>query len=315
MATTVDTPSSISTPGPERPRAGRGSSWLLRRRTAPYLFLVPFFVIFGVFGIFPIAYSLYLSFFQGFGFTGLTFVGLDNYAYMLGDPQYLRAVLNTTYYMMGSVFLLSPLALGLALLFRSRFLAVKTLFKVIFFMPVITSSVVISVIFLQVFDTNFGLLNAMLGTFGVEVGWITDPRVVMPSMILMGIWTYLGLNSLYWLAGLAAINQDYYDAATVDGANALQTFRYVTLPLLRPVALFVVIQAIVGSYNLFAQPLLMTEGGPADASLTLSLYLYQQGFRYFNIGYASAIAYSMFAVLLVLSIVNIMLFRGYRTSE
>ncbi|WP_219417192.1 carbohydrate ABC transporter permease [Pseudonocardia nigra] len=313
MATTVETPPP-ATSAP-RPRQRARGSWMVRKRTAPYLFLVPFFVIFGVFGLFPIIYSLYLSFFQGVGFSDLTFVGLDNYAYMLGDPQYLRAVLNTTYYTMGSVFLLSPLALGLALLFRSRILAVKTLFKVVFFMPVITSSVVISVIFLQVFDTNFGLLNAGLQMFGVEVGWITDPRVVMPSMILMGIWTYLGLNSLYWLAGLAAINRDYYDAATVDGAGKWQTFRYITLPLLRPVALFVVIQAIVGSYNLFAQPMLMTEGGPADASLTLSLYLYQQGFRYFNIGYASAIAYSMFAVLLILSILNIMLFRGYRTSK
>jgi ABC-type sugar transport system permease subunit len=138
---------------------------------------------------------------------------------------------------------------------------------------------------------------------------------VMPAMILMGIWTYLGLNSLYWLAGLTAINQDLYDASAVDGASAWQTFRFVTMPLLRPVALFVVIQAIVGSYNLFAQPLLMTEGGPSDASLTITLYLYQQGFQFFNVGYASAIAYSMFALLLILSVVNIVLFRGYRTSE
>ena len=306
-----------------RPRTGRETqaapnrgSWRVRKSTAPYLFLLPFFLIFGVFGLYPILSSLYLSFFKGFGFDQMRFAGLGNYAYMLGDPRYLRAVLNTTYYMLGSVFVLAPLALGLALLFRSKLLAFKAFFKVVFFMPVITSFVVISVIFMRVFDTNFGLLNDFLGDFGVEpVGWITDPAVVMPAMILMGIWTYLGLNSLYWLAGLTAINRDLYDASAVDGASAWQTFRFVTMPLLRPVALFVVIQAIVGSYNLFAQPLLMTEGGPSDASLTITLYLYQQGFQFFNVGYASAIAYSMFALLLILSVVNIVLFRGYRTSE
>lgn len=294
----------------------RAQWWRVRKTSAPYLFLLPFFVIFGVFGLYPITYSLYLSFFQGFGFDDLEFAGLDNYTYMLSDPRYLRAVLNTTYYMLGSVFILAPLALGLALLFRSRLLALQSLFKVVFFLPVITSFVVISVIFLRVFDTNFGLLNEFLSTFGIDdIGWITDPTIVMPSLILMGIWTYLGLNSLYWLAGLSSINQDYYDAAAVDGAGKWRTFVHITMPLLRPITLFVVIQAIVGSYNLFAQPLLMTEGGPSDASLTITLYLYQQGFQFFNVGYASAIAYSMFALLLILSVINILLFRGYRTSE
>ncbi|HVX46092.1 MAG TPA: sugar ABC transporter permease [Mycobacteriales bacterium] len=291
-------------------------NWKRRKAAAPYLFLLPFFVIFAGFGLYPILYSLYLSFFKGFGFSHKKFTGLGNYEHMFGDPRYVQSVLNTTYYMLGSVFVLAPLALGLALLFRSKLLALKALFKVIFFLPVITSFVVISVIFLRVFDQNFGLLNSVLGSFGVSpVGWITDSSVVMPSMILMGIWTYLGLNSLYWLAGLSAINQDYYDAASVDGAGKLQTFRFITMPQLRPVTLFVVIQAIVGSYNLFAQPLLMTNGGPSDSSLTITLYLYQQGFEFFNVGYASAIAYSMFVILMVLSVINIALFRGYRTSE
>lgn len=291
-------------------------NWKRRKAAAPYLFLLPFFLIFAGFGLYPIVYSLYLSFFKGFGFSHKEFTGFGNYVHMFGDPRYVRSVLNTTYYMLGSVFVLAPLALGLALLFRSRLLALKALFKVIFFLPVITSFVVISVIFLRVFDQNFGLLNSVLGSFGVSpVGWITDSSVVMPSMILMGIWTYLGLNSLYWLAGLSAINQDYYDAAAVDGAGKLQAFRFVTMPQLRPVTLFVVIQAIVGSYNLFAQPLLMTNGGPSDSSLTITLYLYQQGFEFFNVGYASAIAYSMFVILMVLSVINIALFRGYRTSE
>lgn len=296
----------------DKTREGRW--WRIQRSAAPYLFISPFFVFFAVFGLYPILYSLYLSFFKGFGFEEKTFFGLGNYAYMLGDPRYIEAVLNTTYYALGSVFILAPLALA----FQSRYLVFKSFFKVAFFFPAIMSFVVIAVIFLRVFDTDFGLLNTFLGWFGLgPVGWLTDPRVVMPSLILMGIWTYLGINSLYWLAGLSNISRDLYDAAHVDGASRWETFWYVTLPLLRPVTLFVVIQAIVGSYNLFAQPLLFFNppGGPSDSALTITLYLYIQGFQFFNVGYASAIAYSMFVILLVLSLINIWLFRGYKTSE
>ncbi len=304
-----------ATPGTPDAKTGGNWWWRVQRSAAPYVFISPFFVFFAVFGLYPILYSLYLSFFKGFGFEERVFFGLGNYAYMLGDPRYIKAVLNTTYYAAGSVFILAPLALLLALAFNSRYLVLKSFFKVAFFFPVITSFVVIAVIFVRVYDTDFGLLNTFLGWFGVgPVGWLTDPNAVMPSLILMGIWTYLGINSLYWLAGLSNISRDLYDAAHVDGASKLETFWYVTLPLLRPVTLFVVIQAIVGSYNLFAQPLLMTNGGPADASLTITLYLYQQGFQYFNVGYASAIAYSMFVLLLLLSLLNIWIFRGYRTS-
>lgn len=292
--------------------------WRFQRSAAPYLFIAPFFVFFAVFGLYPILSSLYLSFFKGFGFEERTFVGLSNYGYMFTDPRYIEAMLNTTYYALGSVFILSPLALLLALAFSSRYLLFKSLFKVAFFFPVITSAVVIAVIFLRVFDTDYGLLNTFLGWFGVEpLGWLSDPRVVMPSMILMGIWTYLGINSLYWLAGLSNISRDLYDAAYTDGATRWAAFRYVTVPLLRPVTLFVVIQAIVGSYNLFAQPLLFftPPGGPSDSALFISVYLYIQGFQFFNVGYASAIAYSMFVLLLALSLINIWLFRGYKTSE
>jgi ABC-type sugar transport system permease subunit len=131
----------------------------------------------------------------------------------------------------------------------------------------------------------------------------------------MGIWTYLGINALYWIAGLNGINTDLYEAARTDGANEWQIFWRITLPLLKPITLFVVIQAIIGSYNQFAPPLLLTNGGPADASLTITLYMYNQGFVYFNVGYASAIAYSMAILLLILSVANIMFFGGYSTSE
>ncbi|MEJ7652207.1 MAG: sugar ABC transporter permease [Chloroflexia bacterium] len=301
--------------------SGPSSSWYWRnqRRLAPYLFISPFFILFIVFGLYPILYSFWLSFYKGFGFEEKTFFGLGNYAYLLGDERYIKSVRNTTQYALGSLFILSPLALLLALAINSRYVKWKGLYKTAFFFPVITSAVVITIIFSRVLDKQYGILNLGLdylkpgAGFG-PFGWLEDPQIVMISFIVMGIWTYTGINMLYWLAGLTGISKDFYEAAEVDGANKVQSFRFITLPLLRPVTLFVAIQAIVGSYGLFAQPLLLTEGGPSDASLTVTLYLYQQGFVYFNVGYASAIAYSMVLLLLVLSIINIVVFQGYNTD-
>ncbi|WP_201387749.1 carbohydrate ABC transporter permease [Ktedonobacter sp. SOSP1-85] len=295
----------------------QSSSWWHRnqRKLAPYIFISPFFILFLVFGIYPILYSLWLSFFKGFGFDKKTFFGFGNYIHLFQDPRYYTAVLNTTKYALGSLFVLTPLALIMALAINSLFVRWKGLYRVGLFFPVITSTVVITVIFARVLDTQYGLLNVALGWFGIpQIGWLTDQPVVMPAFILIGIWTYLGINTLFWMAGLNAINKEYYEAAMIDGANRWQAFWTITLPLLKPVTLFIVIQAIIGSYNLFAEPLLLTSGGPSDASLTITLYVYTQGFQNFNVGYASAIAYSMTLLLLILSVLNIKLFGGYGTA-
>lgn len=280
-----------------------------QRQMSPYLFVAPFFIIFLVFGLYPIVYSFVLSFYKGFGFEQKAFFGLGNYIHLFQDPRYGKAVLNTTKYAAGSVFILAPLALLVALAVNSAYVRWKGFYKTGLFFPVITSSVVIAIIFARVFDQQYGLLNTVLGWFGIgQVPWLTDTNMVMNSFILMGIWTWLGINTLYWLAGLNAISKEYYEAAAIDGANNWDSFLHITLPMLRPVMLFVVIQAIVGSYNLFEAPFLLTSGGPADGSLTMTLYIYVQGFQNFNVGYASAIAYSMTVILLILSVVNIRLF-------
>jgi ABC-type sugar transport system permease subunit len=289
--------------------------WRNHRRFAPYIFIAPFFILFAVFSLYPIVYSFWLSFYKGFGFEQKTFFGLGNYAHMFEDPRYLMAVGNTTKFALGSIFILAPLALLVALAINSAFVRWKGLYKTGLFFPVITSSVIIAVIFSRVLDKDFGLLNTFLGWLGITpVGWLTNSNIVMLSFILIAIWTYLGINTLFWLAGLNGINKEWYEAASIDGANRWQSFWRITVPLLRPVTLFVVIQAIIGSYNLFAEPLLLTQGGPADNSLTVSLYIYTQGFQYFNVGYASAIAYSMTALLLILSVINIKFF-GLRGVE
>jgi ABC-type sugar transport system permease subunit len=302
---------------PQRNTSGLYNWWRRnQRQIAPYLFVAPFFIIFLVFGLYPIVYSFVLSFYKGFGFEQKTFFGLGNYIHLFQDPRYGKAVLNTTKYAAGSVFILAPLALLVALAINSAYVRWKGFYRTGLFFPVITSSVVIAIIFARVFDQQYGLLNVALGWFGIgQTGWLTDTNVVMNSFILMGIWTWLGINTLYWLAGLNGINKEFYEAAAIDGANPWESFVYITLPMLRPIMLFIVIQAIVGSYNLFEGPFLLTSGGPADGSLTMTLYIYTQGFQNFNVGYASAIAYSMTVILLILSVVNIRLFGWKAAGE
>jgi len=302
---------------PQRNTSGLYNWWRRnQRQIAPYLFVAPFFIIFLVFGLYPIVYSFVLSFYKGFGFEQKTFFGLGNYIHLFQDPRYGKAVFNTTKYAAGSVFILAPLALLVALAINSAYVRWKGFYRTGLFFPVITSSVVIAIIFARVFDQQYGLLNVALGWFGIpQTGWLTNTNVVMNSFILMGIWTWLGINTLYWLAGLNGINKEFYEAAAIDGANPWESFVYITLPMLRPIMLFIVIQAIVGSYNLFEGPFLLTSGGPADGSLTMTLYIYTQGFQNFNVGYASAIAYSMTVILLILSVVNIRLFGWKAAGE
>lgn len=287
--------------------------WRRQRQIAPYLFISPFFILFLIFGLYPILYSFWLSFTKGFGFEERSFAGLTNYLHLFSDERFALAMRNTTFYAIGSIVLIGGLSLLLALAINSRWVRWKTFFRTAFFFPVLTSEVVIAVIAARVFDEQYGLLNFGLNRIGLDsVAWLTDRGIVMFTIVLMGLWTWTGINALYWMAGLDGIDNDLYEAAAIDGAGRWQSFRYITMPLLRPIALFVVLQAIIGSYNLFALPLLLTDGGgPADASLTVTLYIYNQGFQFFNVGYASAIAYVMTFFLLIVSAINIKLFGGW----
>ncbi len=284
------------------------------RKIAPYLFVSPFFILFLVFSVYPVLYSFYLSFFKATGLGSRTFIGLGNYLDLFTDRRFIKSVINTTYYAAGSVFILSPLALLVALAFDSRVTdRLRNLYRVSYFVPVITSAVVISMMFRMIFDEQYGLLNHFLGRFGLPpIPWLRSTSWAMPSVILLGIWIWLGINALYFLAGLQNIPHELKEAAQIDGANSWQVFTHVTVPILKPVIMFVVIQAIIGSYNLFAQPYLLTGGGPQDATLTMTMYLYIIGFRQFKLGYASAIAYALVAIVFGLSLINLLFFRALR---
>jgi ABC-type sugar transport system permease subunit len=290
--------------------------WRRNRRTiTPFLFLLPFFLIYTVFMIYPIFAALRLSFYEAGGFGSPTFVGLENYKNLIEDSRYLEALRNTTVYALASVFILSPIAFLFAIIIRSFVVPTatfKSFYRLTFFLPFITSFVVIALMFQLVFDADFGLLNSFLSTIGLpKLAWLRSEQLALPSIIMVGIWTYVGINSLYFLAGLQNIPEELPEAAAVDGAGRWKTFWYVTLPLLRPVILFVVVQATIFSYQLFEIPFLLTGGGPSDATLTLAVYLYEIGFRQFERGYASAIGYSMAVIAIALTTIQLLFYRRF----
>jgi ABC-type sugar transport system permease subunit len=302
---------------PSGARKPAGPSWRSRRRSwaAPYLFLLPFFAIYTVFLLYPTFAALWLSFYEAVALDTPEFAGLENYARLVTDPRYLHALKNTTVYALSSVFILSPLALLVALAIRSFLVPwanLKSFYRIALFLPFITSFVVVALMFSLVFNKDFGLLNAFFDSIGLpRLNWLRDERLAMISVILVAIWTYLGVNSLYFLAGLQNIPEELHEAAAIDGAGRWNIFRYVTLPLLRPVILFVVVQATIFSYQLFEIPYLLTDGGPSDATLMLSLYLYEVGFSQFDRGYAAAIGYSMALISIGLTVIQLYLFRRF----
>jgi ABC-type sugar transport system permease subunit len=285
------------------------------RALVPYLFLFPFFAVDAVFLLYPVISALYLSFFDATGLGARKFIGLGNYAALVRDPRYLRALVHTTQYALGSIFLLSPLALLIALAVRSFIVpsqSLKSFYRLAYFLPQLTSFVVIALMFALVFDKDYGLLNNFLAGIGLpRLAWLRSSELAMPSIILVGIWTFVGINSLYFLAGLQGIPEEVNEAAAIDGATRRQILWHVTLPLLRPTILFVLVQATIFSYQLFDLPFLLTEGGPSDASLTVVIYLYQVGFRQFQLGYASAIGYSLAIISILLSTMQLWLFRRW----
>jgi ABC-type sugar transport system permease subunit len=265
--------------------------------------------------LYPTFSALWLSFQKAVALDTPSFIGLDNYVRLVQDERYLHALRNTTVYALASVFILSPLALAVALAIRSFLVPsvnLKSFYRISLFLPFVTSLVVIALMFSLVFNKDFGLLNSFFRSVGLpEVNWLGSERLAMVSIVLVGIWTYLGVNSLYFLAGLQNIPHELNEAAAIDGANRRKTFLYVTLPLLRPTILFVVIQATIFSYQLFEIPFLLTNGGPSDATLFLSPYLYEVGFSQFDRGYAAAIGYSMAIISIFLTVIQLLLYRRF----
>ncbi len=283
----------------------------MKPRYAPYFFLAPFFALFGVFMVYPLFDSIRLSTYSVRGMQNQTFVGLENIERLIADPLFWTALWNTAYFAAGSLLLQLPVALALALLLSNARLKGRNLFRLSFFSPVLISGVFIAVIFYLLYDRRYGLVNRVLGS---EIQWLQDPDLVMPALVLAGVWRWAGFNMVYFLAGLQSIRQELYEAAAVDGAGPWQSFVHVTIPALKPVIAFVVITSMIGSFQLFDLPYVLTEGGPGNASMTMVMYLYKHGFEFINLGYAATIGWALAVIIGVISIIQVRLFGVFREN-
>jgi arabinosaccharide transport system permease protein len=285
------------------------------KTATPYLFIAPFFVGFALFGAFPLAWALYLSLFHEIGLLQPpTFVGLGNYAQLLADSRFWHSLANTTIYALGSILVILPLALLLALVIDTPRVRVKQFFRIGVFLPSLTSAVVIGIMFGFIFEPSGGLLDTLLRAVHLPAqGWLIDPAWVIPSLILVGAWNFAGVNMLYFTAGLQNIAHELYEAARIDGATPPQVIVYITLPLLRPTLLFTVTLAIIGSYNLFGLPYILLGGGtgPNDSGLFMTVYLYLTSFQNFQLGYGAAIGFAIAVIVMALSLLQFRVFGAF----
>ncbi|TDC75419.1 carbohydrate ABC transporter permease [Streptomyces hainanensis] len=301
------TPAPASTsplPAPTRIRERLGE------RVAPYLYIAPFFVIFAIFGLFPLLFTFYIALFDWNPIGDQVFVGADNFTRLLDDPRFWNAARNTL-----SIWLLSTvpqlaLALLLAHVLHHARLRWAGFFRMTMLVPYITSVAATTIVFAQMFDRDYGLLNWLLGLVGlgpvdfVQSGWGSHLMIAV-----MVTWRWFGYTTLLYLASLQAIPRETYEAAAVDGAGGWQRFRHITVPSLRPIIVFTVVTSTIGGLQIFTEPLLVSRAapltcGPTRECQTLTLFLYEQGFGMFQFGYAAAIGVALFVMVVAIALIN-----------
>jgi multiple sugar transport system permease protein len=293
--------------------SGRLRAWRRRYDLEGYVFLAPDLVGTLVFLIGPVVAALALGFFAWDILTPPRFVGLENYQRLLfEDPIFQQVLGNTTSYVLGTVPVRTALALLLALALNQAIRGAG-FFRAAFFLPTITSGVAAALVWRWIYEPNFGLLNSFLYGLGVPSppNWLSSPTWAMPALIILGIWQGLGFQMVIFLAGLQSIPAHLYEAASIDGANWWGRFRHVTLPLISPTTFFVLVISIIGSYQVFDQALILNEGGPGYATTTLVLYIYNHAFQFFSMGYAAAIAWVLFSIVFILTVIQFRLQRRW----
>ena len=290
----------------------------MKGQRAAWWFLAPALLVLGVFFLLPVVAALGLSLtdydlYALADIRHLRFVAFHNYWDLLHQPTFWSALGHTFYFVMVGVPLSIMVSLGAALLLNSPLVRFKTLFRTALFAPVVTTVVAVAVVWRYIFNTKYGLLNYALGLAGIHsVDWLGNPHWAMPSIILFAVWKNFGYNMIILLAGLQAIPKDLYEAARIDGASVLQQLRHITLPMLGPTLLMVGILTVSGYFQLFAEPYVMTEGGPLQSTTSVLYLMYNEGFKWWNFGTASAVAFLLF---LIMFVVTALMLRVGRRGE
>jgi ABC-type sugar transport system permease subunit len=300
-----------------QPRAAR--LWAWQAKAAPYLFVLPFVLLFLAFLLYPLARSIILSFEKSAGPRKSVFIGLGNYTFLIYDRLFWLAVYNTLRYTVFFLALQIPLALGLALLLNNKAVRFRNFFRFAFFSSHLVGNVFVAVLFMLLLAPRQGLVNRMIGTvapwIGTEINWRGNPKLAMPAIVLASLWLSIGYGMIYFLAALQSVDQELYEAAEVDGAGRWGKFWHVTVPGIRPVLIFMLLVGTIGSFQLFELPYIFFDGsGPGFAGLTIVMYLYQNGFEAGNIGYASAIGWVLVLMVFLVAMAQLKVTRAMKET-
>ncbi len=286
-------------------------------RTA-WLFVAPALALIAVFFVVPVVAGLLLSL-TDFDLYAIgtpeaaRFVGLRNYTQALSNPEFWRALRNTLYFVVAGGPLSVIVSLVAALLLSAKLVRWRGLFRTIYFAPVVTTLVAVAIVWRYLYHPRYGLLDHMLGRLGIHpIDWLGNPHWAMPAIILLAVWKNFGYNMLIFVAGLQSIPEELYEAAAIDGASAWRRFVHVTLPGLAPTFLFVGVTTMIGFFQLFSEPYVMTQGGPLRSTTSLVLLMYEEGFRWWRMGVASALAFLLLLITLIGTLVQMRLQKGQR---
>jgi multiple sugar transport system permease protein len=283
----------------------------MRRSSAAWWFVTPALLVLAIFFFVPVlaAFAMSLTDFDLYAlgsFENLRLIGFRNYGNLLVDPLFWKALGNTFYFVLLGVPLSIGASLGAALLVNSKVARFRNFFRTVYFAPVVTTLVAVAVVWRYIFHTRYGFLNYVLGGIGIDpVDWMGNPHWAMPAIVILAVWKNFGYNMIILLAALQSIPDDLYEAARIDGASGWQLFRHVTLPGLAPVLTLVSILTIAGYFQLFAEPYVMTEGGPLQSTMSVLYFMYEEGFKWWSLGRASAVAFLLFVIMFAITLLQL----------
>lgn len=268
------------------------------KKLTPYLMISPYVIHFLVFVSFPVIFSFILMFNQWNIISPMKFIGLQNFYRLINDKLFFTSLLNTVIFLVIHIPLQIIAALFFAVMLNQKIKFIS-FFRAAYFLPVIVSGVVVTILWQQLYGYETGLLNRFLASIGLnKVGWLVSPSLAMPSIAVMATWKNVGLYIVLFLAGLQTVPAYMYESAEIEGANAWQKFRYITLPMINPTVFMVVLLSTIGGFSLFIEPYVMTGGGPMNSTLSAVLYIYKQGFFYYHMGYASTMGFFFAGIIL-----------------
>jgi len=293
-----------------KPSSKVGVFAALKTYKSPYLFIFPSILLFIVFVFSPVFLSFIMSLtnldiYTLGNFKNISFIGFYNYKSLLLDPLFWKAIMNTFYFVTVAGPLSVAMSLLMAILLNSSLVKFRTFFRVGYFTPVVTTMVAVAIVWRWLYNPQYGVINWMLGLIGLPgKSWLGDVNWAMPALIVMAAWKNFGYNMIIFLAGLQGIPSQCYEAAEIDGAGRFHSFLHITLPLLKPTIFFVTIMTTIGYFQFFAEPYIMTDGGPLNSTVSVVLLMYREAFKFFKMGYASAIAYILFGFIVVFSLLQ-----------